>query len=61
MIENDRQTLIEEYIKDAHARGHKVFAWVLNNKEAIAKAKAKGVDGIMSDPKLTLSRTDKWC
>jgi glycerophosphoryl diester phosphodiesterase len=36
-------------VDDAHARGLKVLAWTINTEDEIAKAKALGVDGIISN------------
>lgn len=38
-----------ERVKECHDKGMKVIPWTLNNKEEMEKAKAAGVDGIISD------------
>lgn len=42
-------SLNQALVDDAHARGLKVITWTANTPRNIAKAKALGVDGIMSD------------
>ena len=41
--------LDEAYVRAAHAHGLKLLTWTANTKEDIARAKAWGVDGIISD------------
>lgn len=36
-------------VKECHAKGIKIVPWTVNTKEDIAKIKAMGVDGIISD------------
>lgn len=38
-----------ERVKECHDKGIKVIPWTLNSKEEMDKAKAAGVDGIISD------------
>lgn len=38
-----------EFVSSAHGRGLKVYPWTVNEPGDIAKAKAMGVDGIISD------------
>lgn len=38
-----------DLVKACHAKGMKVIPWTLNTKEQMDKAKADGVDGIISD------------
>ena len=38
-----------ERVKECHEKGIKVIPWTLNSKEEMEKAKAAGVDGIISD------------
>jgi glycerophosphoryl diester phosphodiesterase len=39
----------QAFVDDAHTRGLKVLVWTVNKPEAIARARALGVDGIISD------------
>ena len=43
------QLVNAELIKKCHAKQIKIIPWTVNDKEAIAKLKAMGVDGIISD------------
>ena len=44
-----RNQINQNYIDDIHARGMKVFVYVVNDPDQIAELKAMGVDGIISD------------
>lgn len=41
--------LSADLVKQCHAKGMKVVPWTLNTKELIEKAKALGVDGVITD------------
>ena len=43
------RTVTSDLMAKAHGRGLKVFAWTVNEPEDIARIKALGVDGIISD------------
>jgi glycerophosphoryl diester phosphodiesterase len=38
-----------EFVSSAHGLGLKVYPWTVNEPDDIARAKAMGVDGIISD------------
>jgi len=48
-----------EFVKDAHERGMKAFAYLVNNREDMQRMKAMGVDGIFTDyPDITADYAD---
>ncbi len=43
------KNLTKEFVDEAHSKGLKVFAYVVNDKEDIERIKSIGVDGIFTD------------
>lgn len=42
-------TVTEELVEAVHARDGRVYAWTVNNRAGIARMRAMGVDGVITD------------